>query len=80
MLCNLVNNNYQEASKVLSTFVLNKQFGQLITITHHSPTMLKSTNAESQSIEVLFTDQNIRRLEIENNVNITLIIGTGYYK
>ena len=30
--CNLVNNNYQQASKVLFTFVLNKQFQQLITI------------------------------------------------
>ena len=44
--CNLVNNNYQQASKVLFTFVPNKQFGQLITITPHSPTMLKTTNAE----------------------------------
>ena len=25
--CNLVNNNYQQASKVLFTFVSNKQFG-----------------------------------------------------
>ena len=44
--CNLVNNNYQKASKVLFTFVPNKQFVQLITITPHSPTMLKTTNAE----------------------------------
>ena len=29
--CNLVNNNYQQASKVLFTFVPNKQFVQLIT-------------------------------------------------
>ena len=43
--CNLVNNNYQQASKVLFTFVPNKKFGQLITITSHSPTMLKTTNA-----------------------------------
>ena len=34
--CNLVNKNYQQASKVLFTFVPNKQFGQLITITSHS--------------------------------------------
>ena len=33
--CNLVNNSYQQASKVLFTFVLNKQFGQLITIVPH---------------------------------------------
>ena len=26
--CSLVNNNYQQASKVLFTFVPNKQFGQ----------------------------------------------------
>ena len=44
--CNLVNNNYQQASKVLFTFVPNKQFGLLITITPHSLTMLKKTNAE----------------------------------
>ena len=44
--CNLVNNDYQQASKVLFAFVPNKQFGQLITITPHSPTMLKTTNAE----------------------------------
>ena len=30
--CNLVNNNYQQSSKVLFTFVLNKKFGQLINI------------------------------------------------
>ena len=30
--CNLVNNNYQQSSKVLFTFVPNKQFGQLTTI------------------------------------------------
>ena len=73
--CNLVNNNYQQVSKVLFTFVLNKQFGQLITITPHSPTMLKTTNAEFSFIEIWFTDKNNRPLEIEDNVNITLITG-----
>ena len=43
--CNLVNNNYQQASKVLFTFVPNKQFSQIITITPHSLTMFKTTNA-----------------------------------
>ena len=73
--CNLVNNNYQQASKALFTFVPNKQFGQLITITPHSPTMLKTTNAEFSFIQIWFTDQNNRAIEIEDNVNITLIIG-----
>ena len=73
--CNLVNNNYQQASEVLFTFVPNEQFGQLITITPHSLTMLKTTNAEFSFIEIWFTDQNNRPYEIEGNVNITLIIG-----
>ena len=73
--CNFVNNNYQQASKVLFTFVPNKQFGQLITISPHSLTMLKTTNSEFPFIQVWFTDQNNRPLEIEDSVNITLIIG-----
>ena len=72
--CNLVNNSYQQASKVLFTFVPNKQFGQLITISPHSSIMLKTTSAEFQSIELYFTDQNSRPFEIEDSVNITLII------
>ena len=34
--CNLVKNDYQYTSKVLFTFVPNKQFGQLINISPHS--------------------------------------------
>ena len=73
--CNLVNNNYQLASKVLFTFVPRKQFGQLINISPHLLAMLGTTNAEFSSIEVWFTDQNIEPLEIEDNVNLTLILG-----
>ena len=75
--CNLVNDKYQQASKVLFTFAPNKQFGQLITITPHSTTMLKTNNAEFSFSEIWFADQNNRTLEIEDNVNITLIIGTA---
>ena len=73
--CNLVNSSYQQASKVLFTFVPNKQFGQLITILPHLLTMLKTTSVEFKSIELWFTDQNNRPFEIEDSVNITLIIG-----
>ena len=44
--CNLVSNSYQQASKVLFTSLPNKKFGQLITISPHSLTMLKITNSE----------------------------------
>ena len=73
--CNLVNHSYQQTSKVLFTFVPNKQFDQLITILPHSLTMLKTTNSEFSYIQIWFTDQNNRALEIEDSVNITLIIG-----
>ena len=75
MHCNLVNNNYQQVSKVLFTVVPNKQFGQLITTVPHSLTMLNTTNTEFSSTEVWFTDQNCKQLEIEDNTNVILIIG-----
>ena len=53
----------------------NKKCGQLITILPHLLIILKTTDAESQSIQLWFTDQNNRPLEIGDSVNITLIIG-----
>ena len=75
--CNVVNNNYQQASKVLFTFVPNKKYGQLITVSPETLIMLKTVNAEFSFIEILFTDQGNRPLEIEDSVNISLIIGIG---
>ena len=77
--CNLVNNSYQLASKVLFTLVPNKKYGQLITVSPHSLIMLKTVNTEFSFIEIWFTDQDNRPLEIEDNVNISLIIGIGNF-
>ena len=44
--CNLVNNNYQQASKLLLTFLPNKQFRQLINIAQYSLIMLNTTKTE----------------------------------
>ena len=73
--CNLVKNDYQHTSKVLFSFVLNKQFGQLINISPHSLTMMNTVDTEFSFVEVWFTDQTTKALEIEDNVNLTLIIG-----
>ena len=73
--CNLVKNDYQHLSKVLFTFVPNKQFEQLINISPHSLMMMNTVNTEFYSAEVWFTDQVSETLEIEDNVNLTLIIG-----
>ena len=37
--------------------------------------MLKTTNAGFQPIQVWFTDENNRPLEMEDSINITIIIG-----
>ena len=73
--CNLVNNSYQQASKVLFTFVPNKKYGQLITVSPETLIMLKTVNTEFSFIEIWFTGRYNRPLEIEDSVNISLIIG-----
>ena len=75
--CKLVNNSYQQHSRVLFTFVPSKQYGQLISISPHSLIFLKTMNTDFSEIEVWFTDQNNNPLEIEDNVNISLIINTS---
>ena len=72
--CNLVKNDYQHTSKVSFTFVPNKEFGQLINISPHAFTMMNTINTEFSHVEVWFTDQSSKVLEIEDNVNLTLII------
>ena len=73
--CSLVKNDYQHTPKVLFSFVPNKQFGQLINISPHSLTMMNTVNTEFCFVEVWFTDQASKVLKIEDNFNLTLIIG-----
>ena len=73
--CNLVKNDYQHTSKVLFTFVPNKHFRQLINISPDSLTMMNTINTKFSFVEVWFTDQVSKSLEIEDSVNMTIIIG-----
>ena len=73
--CNLVKNDYQHTSKVLFTFVSNKQSGQLINISPHSLIKMNTVNTEFSSVEVWFIDQASKAREIKESVNLTLIIG-----
>ena len=75
MHCNLVKNDYQNTSKVLFSFVPNKQLGQLINISPHSLMIINTINTEFSSVEIWFTDQGSKALETEDNVNLTLVIG-----
>ena len=50
--CNIVNNNYQQYSKILYTFVPNKPFGQLLDISPRSFIYLRTFNSEFSYIEI----------------------------
>ena len=78
--CHLVKNDYQHALKVLFSFIsnkkfANKKFGQLLNTSPHVFRMMNTINTEFYSIEVWFTDQLGKPLEIEDRVNLTLVIG-----
>ena len=73
--CNIVNNDDQQNLKVFYTFfVPNKPFGRLLEISPKNFVFLKTFNSEYSYIEVWFTDQNSKLLEIEEKANIILVI------
>ena len=68
--CNIINNDYQQDSSDLYKFVPNKWFGQLLDISPKCFIFLKSFNSKFSHIEVCFTDQNFKRIEIKDKTNI----------
>ena len=72
--CNIVNNDYQQDSRVLYAFVPNKSFRQLLDISPKNFAFLKTFNSEFSYIIVQFADQNPKPLETEDKINITLVI------
>ena len=72
--CNIANNDYQQDSRILYTFVPNKSFGSLSEISPTNHIFLITFNLEYNEIEVCFTDQNSRPLDIEDRINLTMVI------
>ena len=72
--CNLINNDYQQDSRILYTLVPNKPFGSLLEISPTNHIFLKAFNSEFQKIKVWFTDETSRPLEVEDKIILTLII------
>ena len=68
VLCNISNNDYQQGSKLFYTLVPNKSYSLKNFI------FLRTFNSEFPYIEVWFTAQNSKMLEIEDKINITLVI------
>ena len=61
---NILNNDCQQDSRVLYTFVPNKSFRQLLDISPKSLLFPKTFHSEFSYIEACFTDQNSKLLEI----------------
>ena len=72
--CDIVNNDYQQYSRVLYTFVPNKPFDSLLEISLANYIFLKTFNSEYDEIKVWFLDQNSQPLEIEDRINLTMVI------
>ena len=72
--CNIVNNDYQQDSRVLDMFVPNKPFGSLLKISTTNHILLKTFKSEYDEIRGWFTDQNSKPLEIEDRINLTMVI------
>ena len=72
--CNLVDNDYQQDSRILYTFVPNKPLGSLLETAPTNHIFLKTLNSVFPEIKVWFTDQNSKPLEVEDKINLTLII------
>ena len=72
--CNLVNNDYQQDSRILYTFVPSKPFGRLLEIAPTNHIFLKTVNSEFQETKEWFTDETSQSLEVEDKINVTLVI------
>ena len=72
--CEIVNNDYQQDSRVLYTFVPNKPFVSLLEISPTKHVFLKTFNSEYDEMKVWFTDQNSQPLEIKERIILTMVI------
>ena len=72
--CDIVNNDYQQDSRVLYTFVPNEPFGSLLDISPTNHIFLKTFNSEYDEIKLWFIDQNSQPLETEGRINLTMVI------
>ena len=67
-------NQYQRKSEALYTFTPDKSCAYLLNAELSNLVFLKTYNTDFDEIIITFTDQNGRSLEIECNVNLTLLI------
>ena len=74
MHCNMINNDYKHNSRVFYKFVPNKLLSPLLDISTKNFILLKTFSSEFSFIEVWFTDENSKPLEIKDKINFTLCV------
>ena len=74
--CSLVDNQYQQKPEVIYTFTSNKSYAYLLNNERSNFVFLKIYNTEFDEIIITFTDQNGGTLEIEDEVNLTLLFNS----
>ena len=72
--CNLIGNQYQRKSEVAYIFLPNKSYSYLLNVEPKNLVFLKTYNTEFDNMTTTFTDQNVRTLQVEDKVNLTLFI------
>ena len=71
---NIVNNEYQQDSRVLYIFVPKKPFDSLLEISPTNHIFSKIFNSEYDEIKVWFMDQISQPLEVEDRISLTMVI------
>ena len=74
VFCSLVQNVYLQDSKLLFSFVPNFRFGSLLSITPQVLKYCDTVDSIFDYIEISFTDQNGRPLEIDDDITASIII------
>ena len=69
---NLVGNPYQQKSEVLYTFTPNKSYTYLLNDKPSNLVFLNTCNTVFDEINITFTDQNGKPLEIKDKINLAL--------
>ena len=78
VFCNLVQNVYLQDSKLLFSLVPNSRFGSLLSITSQVLKYCDTVDSIFDYIEISFTDQNRRPLQVDDDITVSIIIKSQY--
>ena len=78
VFCTLVENAYLQDSKLLFSFVPNSRFGSLLSITPQVLKYCDTVDSIFDYIEISFTNQTGRPLQIHYDITVSIIIKNQY--